>query len=504
MPDTDILIIGGGATGLGAAVDAASRGYATLLLEQADFAAGTSSRSTKLVHGGLRYLRQGNVKLVLEALKERGRLCANAPHLVQHQLFIIPIYNWWHGPFYGMGLKLYDRLAGEWRLQPSQSLSRAEVLQQLPTVTPTGLQRGILYCDGQFDDTRLAVSLARTAIDHGARILNYTKVVGLIREQGLVTGVRARDTLTGKEDEYRARVIVNATGVFADDVRRLDDQGASPMLTVSRGTHIVLPRTFQPGDSAIMIPQTTDGRVLFAVPWHDRVVVGTTDVAVPAVDAEPRGSAEELDFLLEHAGRYLTQRPTSADVLSTFSGLRSLVKSGAGKSTSSLSRSHVLRVEPSRLITVVGGKWTTYRKMAQDVIDQAEQVGGWEHRPCRTQDLPIHGHGVDLPEAWHERVYGCEASDVRATMPDAAPLHPRLPYTAADVFWGMRHEMARTLEDVLARRTRALFLDARAAMDMAPTVAALMEKELDWDASHTQQQVAMFMDLARGYLPPGA
>lgn len=502
----DVLVIGGGASGLGVAVDAASRGHRTLLLEQHDFAKGTSSRSTKLVHGGVRYLQQGNIALVMEALRERGRLCINAPHLVHHRSFVVPVYSWWEGPFYGVGMKLYDRLAGDLGLRPSRTLTREETLRRLPTLEPEGLRRGVIYYDGQFDDARLAMHLAMTAADRGACVLNYFPVVGLIREKGVVAGVLARDAESGREWEIRAHAVINATGAFTDHVRKMDDADAPPVVTVSQGTHIVLSRSFHPGESAIMIPHTADGRVLFAVPWHDHVVVGTTDVGVKEEALEPRPMEEELEFLLDHSARYLTQNPERSDVLSVFSGLRALVNPAAdASSTAALSREHAILISPSGLLTLTGGKWTTYRKMAEDTVDQAEQMAGLRQRPCITENLPLHGSkgGTAGSESAHLGVYGSDARYIQSLGRQhpawESPLHAALPYIGAEVIWAVRAEMARTVEDVLARRTRALFLNARAAAEMAPAVAELMAQERGWDDAEKARHVQAFVETAQGY-----
>lgn len=495
----DVLVIGGGATGLGVAVDAASRGYRTALVEQHDFAKGTSSRSTKLVHGGVRYLKQGHLSLVLEALHERGLLCRNAPHLVRHQDFVVPVYNWWEGPFYGLGLKLYDQLAGQWGLEPCQMLSREETLRLIPTLEPEGLQGGVRYYDGQFDDARLALHLARTVEDHGGVVANYVAVTGLLKAGGRVAGAVVREGERGAEWEVRARVVINATGVFCDAVRRFDEAGAEPLLTVSQGAHVVLPRRFLPGSSAIMVPHTPDGRVLFAVPWHDRVIVGTTDQAVPGIELEPRPRETELDFILGNAARYLTHDPHPDDILSVFAGLRPLVKAGADSSTARLSREHVIVVSGTGLVTITGGKWTTYRRMAQDAVDRAQAVAGLPPRACVTARLPLHGWLPRTPEDAHLAVYGADAPAVAAL--GGGLLDEALPYRVGEVVWAVHHEMARTVEDVLARRTRALLLDARAARRAAPRVAAVLGEVLGRDEIWMQQQVASFAELARGYLP---
>jgi glycerol-3-phosphate dehydrogenase len=506
----DLLVIGGGATGLGTAVEAAARGYRTLLAEASDFAKATSSRSTKLVHGGVRYLRQGHVGLVFEALRERGRLLKNAPHLVHNLSFVVPRYDWWEGPFYGAGLKLYDLLAGRLGIGPSRFLSRAETLAHLPTVEPAGLRGGVIYQDAQFDDARLAVTLARTCADLGGVPLNYLRAEALIKQEGRVSGALLRDRETGTEFAAAARVVVNATGVFADAVRRLDDPAAAPLLAPSQGVHLVLHRRFLPGDSAIMVPHTADGRVLFAVPWHGRLVLGTTDTPLDPSSAqlpeEPRALPEEIEFLLGHAGRYLARHPEPADVLSVFAGLRPLVRPApaARGDTAAIVRDHAVVVSPSGLVTVTGGKWTTYRRMGADAVEAAARVAGLDQRPSPTAELRLHGfrEGGDPEEPWS--VYGSDAGALRALVdrrPElGAPLHPRLPYSGAEVVWAAQEEMARTVEDVLARRTRALFLDARASLEAAPAVARLLAAELGESEEWAERQVAAYREVAAGYV----
>lgn len=501
----DFIVVGGGATGLGVAIDAASRGYRTLLLEQSDFAKATSSRSTKLVHGGVRYLRQGNVSLVLEALKERGLLLTNAPHLVRNLPFVVPNYDWWEGPFYGIGLKMYDLLAGRQGFGRSHLISKERTLELLPTIEPDGLLGGVIYHDGQFDDARLAIAMARTATEQGAVVLNYTRVTGLLKHAGEVVGVAARDEETGDEHEIRGRVVVNATGVFADGIRRMDDPQAPAMIAPSQGVHIVLDRAFLPGDSAIMVPRTDDGRVLFAIPWHGVVVVGTTDTPVSSTPLEPRPMDSELDFLLEHAGRYLTRDPGPQDVLSTFAGLRPLVNdAGVATGTAALARDHTLHISATGLVTIAGGKWTTYRKMAEDTVDQAALVAGLEERPCVTRDLHIHGHHRNSEQFGALRAYGSDAPALQALLRAdpglAEPLHPRHAVAAGEVVWAARHEMARTVEDFLSRRSRLLLLDARASVEAAPAVARLLAAELGRDQTWQDAQVSAYRELAAGYL----
>jgi glycerol-3-phosphate dehydrogenase len=502
----DFLVIGGGATGLGVAVDASARGYRTLLVEQHDFAKGTSSRSTKLVHGGVRYLKQGNISLVLEALRERGLLCENAPHLVRHLEFIVPIYSWWEGPFYGIGMKIYDRLAGKLGLSPSRVLSREETLKQIPTLEPSGLQRGVSYYDGQFDDSRLAVNLAQTIFDLGGVAINYMPVVSLIKEDDLIVGAVIRDSETGSERQVRARAVINATGVFSDGVRKMDEPEAKTIIAASQGSHIVLPKAFLPGNSAIMVPHTPDGRVLFAVPWHDHVVVGTTDMSVDTVSIEPVPMDEEIGFILTNASKYLSKPPSRGDILSVYAGLRPLVKVGDSKSTAALSRDHTILISNAGLLTIAGGKWTTYRKMAQDAVEQAETMAGLEERPCKTEHLQIHGWTSQAIPEPSLRVYGADAPTIqeiaRKEPALAEKLHPELPYIGAEVVWAVRQEMARTVEDVLSRRTRALLLGARASIEVAPRVAELMAQELKRDKDWQKNTVRNFQEVAQGYVPP--
>jgi glycerol-3-phosphate dehydrogenase len=511
----DFVVVGGGATGLGVAIDAASRGYRTLLLEQSDLGKGTSSRSTKLVHGGVRYLQQGNLALVIDALKERGLLRANAPHLVRNLSFVVPNYEWWEGPFYGIGLKIYDLLAGKQGFGRSRVLSRDRTLQLLPTIEREGLSGGVIYYDGQFDDARLCIAMARTADAQGAAIVNYARVTALLKEQGEVVGVRVRDMEphpdageNGEEWEVRAGVVVNATGPWTDELRRLDEPSSSRLVRASQGVHIVLARDFLPGESAIMVPRTDDGRVLFAIPWLDRVLVGTTDTPVSGAALEPVALDEEVEFLLEHAGRYLDRDPTRADVLSVFAGLRPLV-GGEGEegSTASLSRDHTLLISDAGLVTITGGKWTTYRKMAEDTVDQGATLAGMDDRPCVTRQLHLHGYHAHAERFGELSQYGSDAPSVRELLRDEArygePLHESFPIRAGEVVWAVRHEMARTVEDVLSRRTRALLLDARAAMEVAPVVARLMAGELGRGAAWVDAQVDEFTTLAAGYLPRG-
>jgi len=500
----DMVVIGGGATGVGIAVDAASRGYDVLLLEQHDFGKGTSSRSTKLVHGGVRYLEQGNIALVMEALKERGLLRQNAPHLVSNLAFVVPNYDWWEAPFYGLGLKIYNALAGKYGFGPSEMLTRDETLARLPTIKTDGLRGGVVYYDGQFDDTRLLINLAETAAEQGATLVNYARVTGLTKgTDGFIDGVLASDQETGQAWTVRARVVINATGAFSDSVRQLAERDAQPLMAPSQGIHLVFNSSFLAADSAIMVPHTSDGRVMFAIPWHGHTLVGTTDTPIAEPTLEPRPLEEEIAFILETAGQYLRKAPTRADVLSVFVGIRPLVKSGDGKLTAALSRDHTIHFDASGLLTTTGGKWTTYRNMAEHTVDQAADFARLAERPCVTRTLNIHGFHSNAERFGALEVYGADAlaiQDVTRQTPSlGVPLHDALPYTGAEVVWATRHEMARTVEDVLARRTRALFLNARAAEAMAPEVARLMAIELGWDSSREASEVIAFSTLARGY-----
>ena len=505
----DIIIIGGGATGLGTAIDAASRGFKTLLLEQADFAKGTSSRSTKLVHGGVRYLAQGDIGLVYEALKERGTLLANAPHLVRAQEFIIPCYSWAAVLKYLAGLKLYDWLAGRFSFGTSKFRSAKTVRNIMPTIKSKGLVGGISYYDGQFDDARLAINLAQTAAEHGATVLNYFKVTALLKTADQISGVTARDEEQGTSYTLKGKVVINATGVFVDDILQMDHPTGKHTVVPSQGAHIVLDTSFMPSGSAIMIPKTSDGRVLFAVPWHNHLVVGTTDTPLQQHSLEPVALEQEIDFILNTAGEYLSKKPEKADILSIFAGLRPLAAPAKETgSTKEISRSHKITVSSSGLLSIIGGKWTTYRKMAEDTIDRAIQVGKLPKVSSPTRQIKIHGASGNFASGNpHVELngYGDDAAGIiELTKGHALPeesIQPGLPFLIAEVVWAVRNEMARTLEDVLARRLRLLFLDARKAIEIAPYVAHLIAKERGLDLSWEQEQVASFKKVAQQYLP---
>lgn len=500
----DMIVVGGGATGVGVAIDAAARGYDVLLLEQSDFGKGTSSRSTKLAHGGVRYLEQGNLGLVMEALKERGLLLQNAPHLVHDLAFVVPNYDWWEAPFYGLGLKLYQLLAGKYGFGTSRILSKEETLEHLPNLKQEGLRGGAVYYDGQFDDARLLIHMVATAFEQGATLLNYVEVSGLTKDgQGFVDGVIARDVETGNEFRASAKVVVNATGAFSDQLRLKADPAAQKIIAPSQGIHLVFDLSFLQGDSAVMVPHTSDGRVLFAIPWHGHTLVGTTDTPIAAATLEPVAMAREIEFILATAGQYLAKAPTRDDVLSVFAGIRPLVGSKGASSTASLSRDHVIHIDRSGLVTTCGGKWTTYRHMAEDCVDQAATLAQLPERPCVTQHLHIHGFHSAAQGLGALAVYGSDADEIHKLIEiDPAlghPLYADLPYVKAEVIWAVRNEMARTVEDILARRTRALFLNARAALAMAPVVADLMAFELGWDDFTRSKQLSAFCDVASNY-----
>jgi len=503
----DVIVIGGGATGLGIALDASLRGFSTLLLEQHDFTKGTSSKSTKLVHGGVRYLAQGDVGLVIEALRERGLLLRNAPHLVKNQTFIIPNYAWWRGPFYAIGLTMYDLLAGKLGFGRSYYIGAKEVCRRIPTIRQNGLKSGVVYHDGQFDDSRLAIHLLRSIFEKGGTAVNYMKAVAFDKtSDGRLAGVRVENQETGESFNFQGTAMINATGVFVNDVIRMDLPESPNLIRPSQGIHLVVDREFLPGDDALMIPKTDDGRVLFAVPWHDKVVVGTTDTPIVDASLEPVALEEEVDFILRTAGRYLEKPIRREDVRSVFAGLRPLAapKKVGDKKTREISRNHKILVSESGLITITGGKWTTYRKMAQDVLDKAMALGKLEQRTCGTENFSIHGFQKNVDRNDPLYVYGNDRKEIErliAERPELAErLHPRLSALKAEVVWAVRVELARTIEDVLARRLRSLLLDAKAAIDVAPEVARLVADELGKDEAWQQKQVKDFVQLANQYL----
>jgi glycerol-3-phosphate dehydrogenase len=504
----DFIIIGGGATGLGIAVDAASRGYKTVMLEQSDFAKATSSRSTKLVHGGVRYLQNGDVALVREALRERGLLKKNAPHLIKDQRFIIGNYKWWEKPFYTIGLTVYDLLSGKLSMGRSLPMSRTQVIKNIPHLIQKNLKGGVVYHDGQFDDSRLAVNLMQTAIEKGATIVNYCKIINLIKNsERKVAGIVAEDMISGGSFELKGNSIINATGIFVDNIIRMDNPEEKPLVRPSQGVHLVVDKSFLGGDDAIMIPKTSDGRVMFGVPWHDRVILGTTDVPVKEFVLEPKPLEEEVDFILETVGRYLDKKPERKDVLCVFAGLRPLAapkNHSDSTKTKEISRSHKLIVSASGLVTITGGKWTTYRQMAEDTINIALKTRKLPVRPCQTRNLKIHGYMENPDHSHWKYIYGSDQEEIRkleAENPSfGKKLHNDFDFTVGEVVWAVRKEMARTVDDVLARRVRALYFNARASMEMAPQVAAIIAEELNKDKKWENQQVHEYTEMAKAYV----
>ena len=507
-PSWDVIVIGGGSTGLGVALDSITRGYKTLLLEQIDFSKGTSSRSTKLVHGGVRYLAQGNIDLVKEALYERGLLLKNASHLVRNQSFIIPNYKWWDNFFYTVGLKMYDFLAGKLSFGKSIRINKKETISKLKTIKTDNLKGGVVYHDGQFDDARLAVNIAQTCIENGATVLNHFRVTSLLKtDKGIVNGLVAQDQETTDIYKLQAKVVINATGVFTDEILQMDNANAKDMVRPSQGIHLVLDKSFLPGNNAIMIPKTDDGRVLFLVPWHNKVIVGTTDTILDSHSLEPKPLEEEVNFIISTANRYLTKTVSRKDVLSVFSGLRPLAApKDKSEKTKEISRSHKIIISKSELITITGGKWTTYRRMAQDTINKAISIGKLPKKACITKQLAIHGSANinKMDQNDHLYIYGSDQEAIQQLIRESPglgeKLHKRLPYTKAEIIWAIKYEMARTVEDILARRVRALFLDAKVAIEIAPVVASLLAKELHKDNEWEQQQIGEFNTIANQYV----
>ncbi|TAL66979.1 MAG: glycerol-3-phosphate dehydrogenase/oxidase [Bacteroidetes bacterium] len=501
----DIIIIGGGATGLGIALDGTSRGYKILLLEQSDFAKGTSSRSTKLVHGGVRYMAQGDLLLVMEALHERGLLLKNAPHLTFNQEFVIPIYTGWDAIMYTVGLKFYDLLAGRLSMGKSYFINRQKTLAKLPLLQSKGLKGGVVYHDGQFDDSRLAFALAQACAERGGTVLNYFKVTGLLKDDsGKIIGVKATDIASGEEFRLKAGLVINATGVFADDVARMDNPESKPTIKPSQGVHIVLDKSFLQSSTAIMIPKTDDGRVLFAIPWYDEVVAGTTDTPLDVISLEPAAMEKEINFILQTAEKYLVKSPRREDVLCIFAGLRPLAANPDNPaSTKEVSRRHRITLSPSGLLSIVGGKWTTYRRMAEETIDKAIRTGFLERKKCVTKNLKL-TKLVDHSNSGRLHIYGDQSSEIEKLISEeprsGVPIDPRLPYSKAEIIWICRNEMPLNLEDVLARRTRALFLNARASSEMAPEVAGLMAREMGYDLKWQKEQIKSYNQLVKNYI----
>jgi glycerol-3-phosphate dehydrogenase len=501
----DIIVIGGGATGLGVALDSACRGYKTLLLEQSDFAKATSSRSTKLVHGGVRYLAQGDLFLVMEALHERGLMLKNAPHLTFNQEFVIPVYTFWDVLMYTVGLKFYDLLAGRLSMGKSYFISKEKALLRLPLLKSKGLKGGVVYHDGQFDDSRMAFALAEACAFNGGVLLNYFRVTGLLKdEKGKINGVRAVDVASSEEFNLKSNLVVNATGVFADEVAKLDDPLSKPTIRPSQGVHIVLDKSFLQSDSAIMIPKTDDGRVLFAIPWYDKVVIGTTDTPLDTISLEPVALEKEINFILQTAEKYLVKPPRREDTLCIFAGLRPLASNPDNPaSTKEVSRRHKITLSSSCLLTIIGGKWTTYRRMAKETIDRAIKAGMLKSAKCITSHLKLTEISADN-SAERLHIYGDHFIDIKKLISEkpelGMPLDPRLPYTRAEIIWICRNEMPLKIEDILARRTRSLFLDARASAEIAGDVAGIMANEFGYDLNWQKEQVKSYHELVKNYI----
>ena len=500
----DLVVIGGGATGLGIALDATARGYKTLLVEQADFAKGTSSRSTKLVHGGVRYLAQGDIKLVREASIERGLLHRNAPHLVKDQNFIVPVYTQWDRLKYTIGLKIYDWISGKLSLGPSVFISKKETIEKIPGIQSKDLKGGVLYHDGQFDDSRLAINLVQSIWENGGYAMNYMQVIDLQKnEKAKTAGATVMDMETKKLYEFKAKAIINATGVFVDAILQMDKPGSAKTICVSQGVHLVLDKKFYPSAEAMMIPDTSDGRVLFAVPWHDKVVLGTTDTPVDEASLEPKALEKEISFILETAGNYLLTRPQRTDVLSVFAGLRPLAVPETGQQkTKEISRSHKIIVSASNLFTILGGKWTTYRKMGEDMVNRIEKELKWKHKKPATASLHIHGYTANTNWSNPLYFYGSDAPLIRQQMNGSADewLSEELKIHRKQIVWAVEHEMARTAEDVLSRRTRALLLDARESRRIAPEVISIMANLLGKDEQWKEDQLQSFTKLSEQYI----
>ncbi|MFA6335562.1 MAG: glycerol-3-phosphate dehydrogenase/oxidase [Bacteroidales bacterium] len=503
----DMVVIGGGATGLGVALDAALRGYTVALFEQHDFAKCTSSRSTKLVHGGVRYLQKGDVALVREALTERGRLRHNAPHLVKDQSFVIPNYTLFDNFLYTCGLTLYDMLSwGGLSLGRSLYISGEKTSRYLPTVKKKGLKGGVIYHDGQFDDSRLAINIAQSCEENGGCPVNHMKVTGISHNKnGKVAGVTVQDLETNTKYIVSAKSVINATGVFVDDIIQMDVPSTQRMVKPSQGVHLVFDKSFLNSDYALMIPTTSDGRVLFAVPWHDKVVVGTTDIVREHAELEAVPLEEEIEFILQTAGLYMTRKPEKEDILSMFAGQRPLAApKKEGKSTKEISRSHKIFVSDNNLITITGGKWTTYRRMAEDTVDKAIKLQLLQPRKCVSKNFRIHGYKPNPDLSNHMYVYGSDIPAIVEMMKSnpkmAEKIHPKYEYTVAEVVWAVREEMARSVEDVLSRRVRLLFIDARAAMEAAGKVAEVMASEFGYDQTWIDNQIYSFRKIADNYI----
>ena len=498
----DVVIIGGGASGLGIALDASKRGYKTLLLEKHDFAKGTSSRSTKLIHGGVRYLQNGDITLVIESLKERGILKRNAPHLVQDLSFVIPTYDWWASPFYGIGMKIYDMMAGKLGLGKSEIISKEETEKLIPNISKKGLRGGVIYHDGQFDDSRMAITLALSADSKKTTLLNYCNVEGLIKKDGEIMGLNYTDLINSKKYQIKSKVVINATGVFAEEIIRMDQPKIEKMIQPSQGVHIVLERRFLKSKHAILIPQTSDGRVLFAVPWKNYVVVGTTDTHVKKASEEPKALNEEIDFILKNAAKYMSVKPKRDDIKSVFAGLRPLAATSNKQSTKEVSRSHKIDISPSGLISVLGGKWTTYRKIAEDALNSAISINKLKKKKCKTERTKLFGFKRNVSWSDPMHVYGSMKKKVESLggVYDNKSLSKKFYISNNIIEWSIIHEMALTVEDILARRTRCVFLDSKESKRIAPVVAQKMADVLGEDDKWIDAELKKFNKLIKNYI----
>lgn len=501
----DVLVVGGGASGLGVALSALGKGLSVLLVDKSDFAKGTTSRSTKLLHGGVRYLAQGHIGLVFEALRERGIIMSSAPHIASRQAFVIPIYTYYDLLKFGIGLKVYDVMAGKLRIGKSSWLSAESTVLHLPNINQNKLKGGILYYDGQFDDARLAINIAQTCDALGGCMLNYVKVIKLIKDdEGVINGAALKDQFSKEHYSIKAKSVVNATGVFADKILQMDVPDAKRSILPSQGAHLVLDREFLQGNDAFMIPETSDGRVLFGIPWKGKLLVGTTDTIRKQPKLEPRALEKEINFILNTCKQYLNKAPERKDVLSVFAGLRPLAApSEEGAKTKEVSRSHKVAISDSKLVSIVGGKWTTFRKMGDDTVFALAKLHGWKLKENKDKEMPVFG-AMKMDQGEHWGQYGTEAVKIKALIAANAELgallHSHYPYTAAEVVWAVREEMAVKVEDVLARRLRILFLDASAAIEMAPKVAAIMRKSLKKSEAWEAKQISNFTTLAEKYL----
>ena len=502
VPQWDVVIIGGGASGLGIALDASKRGYKTLLLEKYDFAKGTSSRSTKLIHGGVRYLQNGDITLVIESLKERGILKRNAPHLVQDLSFVIPTYDWWASPFYGIGMKIYDMMAGKLGLGKSEIISKEETEKLIPNISKKGLRGGVIYHDGQFDDSRMAITLALSADSKKTTLLNYCNVEGLIKKDGEIMGLNFTDLINSKKYQIKSKVVINATGVFAEEIIRMDQPKIKKMIQPSQGVHIVLERRFLKSKHAILIPQTSDGRVLFAVPWKNYVVVGTTDTHVKKASEEPKALNEEIDFILKNAAKYMSVKPKRDDIKSVFAGLRPLAATSNKQSTKEVSRSHKIDISPSGLISVLGGKWTTYRKIAEDALNTAISINKLKKKKCKTERTKLFGFKRNVSWSDPMHVYGSMKKKVESLggVNDNKSLSKKFYVSNNIIEWSIIHEMALTVEDILARRTRCVFLDSKESKRIAPVVAQKMADVLGEDDKWIDAELKKFNKLIKNYI----